>query len=71
MREALVLLEECQRLHRMCRELRGKEALSAVLRNAYKVILSTTTTSVKENENNFSDVLDPPQIQRNYTINNN
>ncbi|RZC34132.1 BRO1 and/or PDZ domain containing protein, partial [Asbolus verrucosus] len=61
LREALVLHEECQRLHRMCRELRGKQALTAVLRNAHKTALQAYTNN--ENEDDFSDVLDPPRVQ--------
>ncbi|XP_008195133.1 rhophilin-2 isoform X2 [Tribolium castaneum] len=61
LRESLVLHEECQRLHRMCRELRGKQALTAVLRNAHKTALQAYTNN--ENEDDFSDVLDPPRVQ--------
>ncbi|XP_074036926.1 GTP-Rho-binding protein rhophilin isoform X4 [Leptinotarsa decemlineata] len=60
-REALVLFEEGQRLHRMCRELRGKHALTAVLRNAHKAALHAYTAT--ETEDDFSDLLDPPDIQ--------
>ncbi|XP_044744645.1 rhophilin-2 isoform X1 [Coccinella septempunctata] len=61
LREALVLQEECQRLHRMCRELRGKQALTLVLRNAHRVTLQAYTKT--ESEDDFSDMLDPPNIQ--------
>lgn len=61
LREALVLQEECQRQHRMCRELRGKHALAAVLRNAHKRALHAYTAT--ETEDDFSDMLDPPGIQ--------
>ncbi|KAJ8952614.1 hypothetical protein NQ318_004161 [Aromia moschata] len=61
LREALVLHEECQRLHRMCRELKGKQALASVLRNAHKTALHAYTAT--EAEDDFSDLLDPPQIQ--------
>lgn len=61
LREALVLHEECQRLQRMCRELRTKQALSTVLRNAHKVALQMYTSN--ENEDDFCDVLDPPRVQ--------
>ncbi|KAJ3637189.1 hypothetical protein MTP99_000665 [Tenebrio molitor] len=61
LREALVLHEECQRLHRMCRELRGKQALAAVLRTAHKTALQAYANN--ENEDDFSDVLDPAQVQ--------
>lgn len=61
LREALVRHEEGQRLHRMCRELKGKHALTAVLRNVHKVALHLYTNT--ENEDDFSDVLDPPGVQ--------
>ncbi|XP_076260379.1 GTP-Rho-binding protein rhophilin isoform X1 [Rhynchophorus ferrugineus] len=61
LREALVLQEECQRQHRMCRELRGKHALASVLRNAHKKALHAFTLT--ETEDDFSDMLDPPHIQ--------
>ncbi|ENN71765.1 hypothetical protein YQE_11563, partial [Dendroctonus ponderosae] len=61
LREALVLQEECQRLHRMCRELKGKHALAAVLRNAHKKALQAYTST--DTEDDFSDMLDPPTIQ--------
>lgn len=59
--ESLVLHEECQRQHRMCRELKGKHALTAVLRNAHKKVLHAYTNT--ECEDDFSDMLDPPQVQ--------
>lgn len=65
LREALVLHEECQRLHRMCRELKGKQALASVLRAAHKMTLQMYTSN--EIEDDFRDLLDPPQIQRKYT----
>ncbi|CAG9853567.1 unnamed protein product [Phyllotreta striolata] len=61
LREALVLFEEGQRQHRMCRELRGKQALTAVLRLAHKQALNAYTST--ETEDDFSDLLDPPHIQ--------
>ncbi|KAJ8923991.1 hypothetical protein NQ315_006767, partial [Exocentrus adspersus] len=61
LREALMLHEECQRLHRMCRELKGKYALAIVLRNAHKTTLHAFTAT--ETEDDFSDLLDPPQIR--------
>ncbi|KAG5900121.1 hypothetical protein JTB14_012794 [Gonioctena quinquepunctata] len=61
LREALVLFEEGQRLHRMCRELRGKLALTAVLRNSHKTAMNAYTAT--ETEDDFSDLLDPPHIQ--------
>lgn len=61
LREALMLHEECQRLHRMCRELKGKYALAIVLRNAHKTALHGYTAT--ETEDDFSDLLDPPRIR--------
>lgn len=61
LREALVLQEECQRQHRMCRELRGKHALASVLRNVHRIALQAYTAT--ETEDDFSDMLDPPRIQ--------
>lgn len=64
LREALVLQEECQRLHRMCRELKGKQALASVLRAAHKTTLQMYTSN--ETEDDFRDLLDAPQIQGNF-----
>lgn len=61
LREALVLHEECQRLHRMCRELKGKQALTNVLKHAHKNALQAYTAN--EVENDFRDLLDAPEIQ--------
>ncbi|XP_071053463.1 rhophilin-2 isoform X2 [Onthophagus taurus] len=61
LREALLLHEECQRLHRMCRELKGKHALINVLRTAHRNILHSYTS--QEHENDFREILDPPEIQ--------
>jgi len=61
LREALVLQEEAQRLHRMCRELKGKHALISVLRTAHRLALQSYTSY--EVEDDFRDLLDPPQIQ--------
>ncbi|CAH1102037.1 unnamed protein product [Psylliodes chrysocephalus] len=61
LREALVIYEEGQRQHRMCRELKGKLALISVLRTAHKQALNAYTST--ETEDDFSDLLDPPQIQ--------
>ncbi|XP_028136590.2 rhophilin-2 isoform X1 [Diabrotica virgifera virgifera] len=61
LREALMLYEEAQRQHRMCRELKGKQALTSVLRTAHKIALNAYTGT--ETEDDFSDLLDPPQIQ--------
>ncbi|XP_066142367.1 rhophilin-1 isoform X3 [Euwallacea fornicatus] len=61
LREALVLQEECQRQHRMCRELKGKHALAAVLRQSHKKALQGYTST--DTEDDFSDMLDPPKVQ--------
>lgn len=66
LRESLVLHEECQRLHRMCRELKGKHALTAVLRNSHRNVLHAYTTN--EHEDDFRDLLDAPQIQGNLVV---
>lgn len=63
LRESLMLHEECQRLHRMCRELKGKQALTTVLRNAHRRALQAFTSN--EHEDDFRDLLDPPEIQGN------
>lgn len=61
LREALVLHEEGQRLHRMCRELKGKQALAAVLRSAHRVTLQAYTSNNIEED--YRDILDPPEVQ--------
>lgn len=61
LREALVLHEECQRLQRMCRELKTKQALTSVLRSAHRQALQAFTSNEKEDD--FRDMLDPPDIQ--------
>ncbi|KAF2899834.1 hypothetical protein ILUMI_06351 [Ignelater luminosus] len=61
LRESLVLHEECQRLQRMCRELKSKQALTSVLRNAHRQALQAYTTN--EQEDDFRDLLDAPHIQ--------
>ncbi|KAK9688363.1 PDZ domain [Popillia japonica] len=60
-REALILHEECQRLHRMCRELKGKQALINVLRSAHINVLQIYTTI--DYDDNFREVLEPLKIQ--------
>lgn len=60
LRESLIVYEECQRLHRMCRELKGKQALTAVLRNAHKTALNSYTGT---DTDDFCELLDPPRIQ--------
>ncbi|XP_044742961.1 rhophilin-2 isoform X2 [Chrysoperla carnea] len=61
LRESLVMHEESQRLHRMCRELKGKQALTAVLRQSHESVEAAYTAA--ENEDDFREVLDPPRIQ--------
>lgn len=61
LREALVLHEECQRLQRMCRELKSKLALTCVLRIAHNQALQSYTAN--EQEDDFRELLDPPHIQ--------
>ncbi|KAK5647301.1 hypothetical protein RI129_002193 [Pyrocoelia pectoralis] len=61
LREALVLHEECQRLQRMCRELKSKLALTSVLRIAHNQALQSYTANEQEDE--FRELLDPPHIQ--------
>ncbi|CAG2065161.1 unnamed protein product, partial [Timema podura] len=60
LRESLLLHEESQRLHRMCRELRGKAALSGVLKKCHTRALDAYTAA--EEEDDFREVLDPPRI---------
>ncbi|XP_067006501.1 rhophilin-2 isoform X2 [Anabrus simplex] len=60
LREALLRHEESQRLHRMCRELKGKAALTAVLKQAHSRALDAYTAS--EEEDDFREVLDPPHV---------
>ncbi|XP_063217121.1 rhophilin-2 isoform X1 [Bacillus rossius redtenbacheri] len=60
LREALLLHEESQRLHRMCRELRGKAALSAVLKKCHSRAMDAYTYA--EEEDDFREVLDPPRV---------
>nr|CAD7461342.1 unnamed protein product [Timema tahoe] len=62
LRESLLLHEESQRLHRMCRELRGKAALSGVLKKCHTRALDAYTAA--EEEDDFREVLDPPRILR-------
>lgn len=50
----------------MCRELRGKQALTLVLRNAHRITLQAYTKT--ESEDDFSDMLDPPNIQREWIL---
>ena len=60
MREALLRHEESQRLHRMCRELKGKAALAGVLKKSHSQALEAYTSA--EEEDDFRELLDPPDI---------
>ncbi|XP_023289396.1 rhophilin-2 [Orussus abietinus] len=60
LREALVLHEESQRLQRMCRELKGKQALARVLKRAQEQTLEDYAQSGEEDD--FRELLDPPHI---------
>jgi hypothetical protein len=60
LREALLRHEESQRLHRMCRELKGKAALAGVLKKSHSRALEAYTSA--EEEDNFQELLDPPHI---------
>lgn len=60
LREALVLHEESQRLQRMCRDLKAKQALAKVL----KRVQESTVESYSGigDEEDFRGLLDPPDI---------
>jgi len=60
LREALLRHEESQRLHRMCRELKGKAALAGVLKKSHSQALEAYTSA--EEEDDFRELLDPPDI---------
>lgn len=60
LREALLRHEESQRLHRMCRELKGKAALAGVLKKSHSRALEAYTSA--EEEDDFRELLDPPHI---------
>lgn len=62
LRESLLRFEESQRLHRMCRELKNKPGLEAALKKMYSSTFEAYTDT--ENENDFRDLLEPPQILR-------
>ncbi|XP_046667846.1 LOW QUALITY PROTEIN: rhophilin-2-B [Homalodisca vitripennis] len=61
LRAALMLHEEAERLLRMCRELRNKQALTQVLSRSREATL-TMYNSHAEKIDDFSDILDPPHI---------
>ena len=60
LREALLRHEESQRLHRMCRELKGKAALAGVLKKSHSRALEAYSSA--EEEDDFRELLDPPDI---------
>jgi hypothetical protein len=60
LREAVLRHEESQRLHRMCRELRGKNALLAELRRVHR--RANEAYKLLEEDDDFRDILDPPLI---------
>ncbi|XP_011057332.1 PREDICTED: rhophilin-2 isoform X1 [Acromyrmex echinatior] len=60
LREALVLHDESQRLQRMCRELKGKQALAKVLKKAQEATFESYNRF--GNEDDFRELLDPPDI---------
>lgn len=53
-------MEESQRQQRMCRELRDKHALQAVLRRAHDHAMDAY--AAHEDEDEFRELLDPPRI---------
>lgn len=61
MREALLLHEESLRLHRMCRQLRKVDMLQETLKTAHDSSLDKYGDV--EDEDDFQEVFDPPQIQ--------
>ncbi|EZA62859.1 Rhophilin-2 [Ooceraea biroi] len=60
LREALVLHDESQRLQRMCRDLKGKQALARVLKKAHEATLDSYNRFGSEDD--FRELLDPPDI---------
>lgn len=58
----MLRFEETQRLHRMCRDLKNKPGLEAVLKKNYSMAVDTYS-QIQEN-NDFREVLEPPQIIR-------
>ncbi|KAK6630041.1 hypothetical protein RUM44_005439 [Polyplax serrata] len=59
-KESLLRFEETQRLLRMSRELKNKPGLEAVIKSNYSLALEAY--SKIEDENDFREVLEPPQI---------
>lgn len=60
LREALVLHDESQRLQRMCRDLKGKQALARVLKKSHEATLDSYNKFGSEDD--FRELLDPPDI---------
>lgn len=61
LREAVLLHEEALRLHRMCRQLRQVDTLQGRLRADHDTSLNRFADV--EEEDDFQELLDPPQIQ--------
>lgn len=64
LKESLLKFEETLRLHRMCRELKNKPGLETVLKTYHSLALNLY--SKFEEKNDFRDLLEPPQIIREY-----
>lgn len=60
LREALVLHEESQRLQRMCRDLKAKQALAKVLKRVQESTVEDYNGIGDEDD--FRGLLDPPDI---------
>lgn len=60
--EALTLYEEALRLQRMCRELRGKEAISLVVRAQLARAARERTLHHDNDAQDFGDLIDAPNI---------
>ncbi|KAJ8710391.1 hypothetical protein PYW07_009757 [Mythimna separata] len=61
--EALTLYEEALRLQRMCRELRGKEAISLVVRAQLERAARERAAHHDHDANDFNDLIDAPNVQ--------
>jgi hypothetical protein len=60
LREALLLHEEAMRVYRMCRELRNKDSLQAVLKMSHD--RSLNKYAAVDEEDDFQEVMEPPSI---------
>ncbi|XP_026728593.1 rhophilin-2 isoform X1 [Trichoplusia ni] len=60
--EALTLYEEALRLQRMCRELRGKEAISLVVRAQRERAARDGAAHRDTDANDFTDLIDAPNV---------